>query len=277
MSLAAYGLFFPGIVHGRWRVPPYQLTGIIRRKKTQGETIKARHFTAMTQQPHTRSPNTGLSTIQKMVAETVEYYLQHGGPCVARAEVRAIAPTFSFMDDWPQAYRWAMERISQAEKAEQMDTEKREQQKLSNLMTSVMAAAQQQTLPPTTSTANKKPDLTDSHICHCLERLMAEIWLQGKPLFNQQNHWQAVFRILSDFEKFADDDFDGFDSWVVRVVPPQLRQLYRKQSVKNISQTLFNKKFEKWAYDPKLMKKREPYDRMERIARLFKEMLEGQD
>ena len=84
-----------------------------------------------------------------------------------------------------------------------------------------------------------------------------------------------MFRILSDFGKFADDDFDGFDSWVHRVVPPELARLYSKQSVKNISQTLFNKPFDKWVYDPELMKKREPYDRMEQIARRFKELLEG--
>ena len=104
----------------------------------------------MTQQPHMRSPSTGLSTIQKTVAETVEHYLQHGGPNVARAEVKAIAATFSYRDDWPPAYRWALERISQAEMAAQMETEMREQQKLNNLMTSMMAAAHQQTFPPAT-------------------------------------------------------------------------------------------------------------------------------
>ena len=227
------------------------------------------------QQPPRASPDTGLSTIQKMVAETVEYYLQHGGPTVARDEVRAMAPTLSFMDDWPQAYRWAMERISQAEKAEQQATEMHEQHKLSDLLTSMMAAVHEQALPPASSSASKAADLTDSHVCHCLERLMAEEWRPGKMLFCQQSHWQAVFRILSDFGKFADDDFDGFDSWVLRVVPPQLRRLYSKQSVKNISQTLFNKPFDKWAYDPELMKKRVPYDRMEQIARRFKELLEG--
>ena len=227
----------------------------------------------MTQQPHTRSPSTGLSTIQKMVAETVEYYLQHGGPSVARAEVRAMAPTFSFMDDWPQAYRWAMERISQAEKAGQMETEMREQQKLTGLMTSMMAAAHQQTLQPAASTASEVPDLSDGNICQCLERLMKEEWKPGELLFNKQSHWQAVFRILSDADKFADDDFDGFDSWVLRVVPPDLRRLYTKQSVKNISQTLFGKPLNRWKYDPALMKKREPYDRMERIALRFRELL----
>lgn len=226
-----------------------------------------------------RSPSTGLSTIQKTVAETVEHYLQHGGPNVARAEVRAIAATFSYRDDWPPAYRWALERISQAEMAAQMETEMREQQKLNNLMTSMMAAAHQQTFPPAnsmvSSTADEVPDLSDSHICHCLERLMAEEWKPDELLFNKKSHWQALFRILSDFGKFADDDFDGFDSWVHRVVPPELARLYSKQSVKNISQTLFNKPFDKWVYDPELMKKREPYDRMEQIARRFKELLEG--
>ena len=102
---------------------------------------------------------------------------------------------------------------------------------------------------------------------------MKEEWKPGELLFNKQSHWQAVFRILSDADKFADDDFDGFDSWVLRVVPPDLRRLYTKQSVKNISQTLFGKPLNRWKYDPALMKKREPYDRMERIALRFRELL----
>jgi hypothetical protein len=46
-----------------------------------------------------------------------------------------------------------------------------------------------------------------------------------------------------------------------------------KQSVKNISQTLFCKPLRQWKYDPSLMKKREPFDRMKRIAERFEQLL----
>ena len=236
-------------------------------------------FTVMKQQQQTRaSPEEGMTTLQKMVAETVEYYLANGGAEVARAEIKYLASTFSFKDDWPQAYRWAMARIDAFEKAERIRAEEREQQRMGNMMMTMMGIAQQSAShekPP--STILPKPDLSDSNICRCLRLLMEEQTDEGEPLFNQKSNWQAVFRILSDADKFADDDFDGFDSWVHRVVPPELTRLYSKQSVKNISQTLFNKPFKRWAYDPRLMKKREPYDRMEQIAGRFRELLGIQD
>ena len=203
------------------------------------------------------SPDEAMTPLQKMVAETVEYYLANGGADVARAEIKNLAPTFSFKDDWPKAYRWAMARIDAFEKAERLKAEEREQ-----------------TTPPAEA---PKPDLSDEHICRALERLIAEEW-KGKRLFCKQSHWQAVFRILSDAGMFANDDFDGFDSWVRRVpIPHELRRLYSKQSVKNISQTLFCRPLEKWKYDSKLMKKREPYERMKYIAERFRDFLAGKE
>ena len=202
------------------------------------------------------STDGGMTTLQKMVAETVDYYLANGGADVTRAEIRNLAPIFSFKNDWPQAYRWAMARVDAFEKAERRRAEERELQRMDNMMKTMM-----------------KPDLSDDNICRCLERLMVEEWKPGERLFNKQTHWQAVFRIMSDAGLFADDDFDGFDSWVKRTIPSELRRLYSKQSVKNISQTLFCKPLRQWKYDPTLMKKREPFDRMKRIAERFEQLL----
>ena len=69
------------------------------------------------------STDGGMTTLQKMVAETVDYYLANGGADVARAEIKSLAPTLSFKDDWPQAYRWAMTRIDAFEKAERIKDE----------------------------------------------------------------------------------------------------------------------------------------------------------
>lgn len=210
----------------------------------------------MKQQQTIASPDEGMTAFQKMVAEMVDYYLANGGADVTRGEIRNLAPIFSFKNDWPQAYRWAMARVDAFEKAERRRAEEREQQRMDNMMKTMM-----------------KPDLSDDNICRCLERLMVEEWKPGERLFNKQTHWQAVFRIMSDAGLFADDDFDGFDSWVKRTIPSELRRLYSKQSVKNISQTLFCKTFRQWKYDSTLMKKRDPFDRMKRIAERFEQLL----
>ena len=212
----------------------------------------------MKQQQPRASPDMGMTTLQKMMAKTVDYYLSNGGADVARAEIRSLAPTFSFMDDWPQAFRWAMASIDAFEKDERIRAIERERE---------LQQERIDTMPTT------KPDLTDGNICRCLERLMEEEWKPGKRLFNKQSHWQAVFRVMSDAGLFADDDFDGFDSWVKRTIPLELRRLYSKQSVKNISQTLFCKPLRQWKYDPTLMKKREPFDRMKQIAERFEQLL----
>lgn len=210
----------------------------------------------MKQQQTIASPDEGMTAFQKMVAEMVDYYLANGGADVTRGEIRNLAPIFSFKNDWPQAYRWAMARVDAFEKAERRRAEERELQRMDNMMKTMM-----------------KPDLSDDNICRCLERLMVEEWKPGERLFNKQSHWQAVFRIMSDAGLFADDDFDGFDSWVKRTIPSELRRLYSKQSVKNISQTLFCKPFRQWKYDSTLMKKRDPFDRMKRIAERFEQLL----
>lgn len=220
------------------------------------------------------SPYEGMTTLQKMVAETVDYYLSNGGADVARAEIKNLAHTLSFKDDWPQTYRWAMARIDAFEKAERIKAEEREQQRMINMMMTMMGIAQQSVAHQNvSSTSTPNPDLSDDNICRCLELLMREEWKPSERLFNKQSHWQAVFRVLSDAGLFADDDFDGFDSWVKRTIPPELRRLYSKQSVKNISQTLFCKPLRQWKYDPTLMKKREPFDRMKRIAERFEQLL----
>lgn len=229
----------------------------------------------MAQQQQTRASPTGFSTIQKMVDETVEFYLANGGPAVARNEIRGLAATFSFMDEWPGAYRNALARIELAERAEQRKHEEREQRRLGEMMTAMMGVAQQtvmqQMVPDKAASADtallKGADLSDGHISYCLERLMEERYNGTEEmLFNQKNHWQGVFRLLSDAGMYGDDDFDAFDRLMKRVMPCRVNAAYSRSSVKNISQTLFNKPFIKWHYDPGLMKRREPYDRMVAIV-----------
>ncbi len=94
-----------------------------------------------------------------------------------------------------------------------------------------------------------------------------------EPLFNLQNHWQAIYRILVDKNYCKDSDFDGFDLFIKKVMPSEVNAPYKKSSVKQISQTDFNKPYEKWKYDPQTSGTLKPYERMKAVAQRFLEIL----
>ena len=95
-----------------------------------------------------------------------------------------------------------------------------------------------------------------------------------EPLFNQQSHWQAIYRILVDKEYCRDSDFEGFDAFIRTVMPEDVNKPYSKGSLKQISQTDFVRPFKEWKYDALTSKTRKPYDRMVAVARRFQEILE---
>ena len=117
-----------------------------------------------------------------------------------------------------------------------------------------------------------KEDATE-RICQCITLLMQEK-CGNEPLFNQQNHWQAVYRILVDKGYCRDSDFDGFDAFIRTVMPGEVNKPYSKGSLKQISQTDFVRPFNEWRYDVLTSKTRKPYDRMVAVARRFLEILE---
>ena len=94
-----------------------------------------------------------------------------------------------------------------------------------------------------------------------------------EPLFNLQNHWQAIYRILVDKNYCKDSDFDGFDLFIKKVMPSEVNAPYKKSLVKQISQTDFNKPYEKWKYDPQTSGTLKPYERMKAVAQRFLEIL----
>ena len=104
--------------------------------------------------------------------------------------------------------------------------------------------------------------------------LLMEERYGDEPLFNLQGHWQAVYRILVDKGYCRDSDFDGFDAFIRRVMPEEVNKPYKKESVKQISQTDFVRPFDEWAFDMQTSKTRRPFDRMVTIARRFREILE---
>ena len=116
----------------------------------------------------------------------------------------------------------------------------------------------------------------EKRIRQCIALLMAERF-GNEPMFNQQSHWQAVYRILVDKGYCRDSDFDGFDTFIKRVMPDNVNKPYKKDSVKRISQTDFVKPFTKWSFDTETSKTRKPYDRMVAVAVRFLEILEEND
>jgi hypothetical protein len=110
-------------------------------------------------------------------------------------------------------------------------------------------------------------------IRQCIAQLMTERY-DDKPLFNLQGHWQAVYRILVDKEYCQDSDYNGFDVFIKKVMPKNVNKPYKRDSVRNINKTDFNKPFAKWEYSAVTSGKREPYDRMVAVASRFKAILE---
>ena len=97
--------------------------------------------------------------------------------------------------------------------------------------------------------------------------------LVEESLFNRQNHWQAIYRILVDKKYCKDSDFDGFDLFINKVMPSKVNAPYKKSSVKQISQTDFNKPFAKWKFDAETSGTLRPFERMKAIAQRFLEIL----
>ena len=117
------------------------------------------------------------------------------------------------------------------------------------------------------------PAEVEDRIRECIAQLMTEQY-GDEPLFNIQGHWQAVYRILVDKGYCRDSDFNGFDAFIQEVMPEKVNKPYKRDSVRNINKTDFNKPFDKWKYNAETSGKRIPYDRMMAVASRFKAILE---
>lgn len=188
------------------------------------------------------------------------------------------------MDGWPEAERAATEMIDRYAQNLNLKDEERKQRTISEMMAGMMGVVQQAMMQQMTAnkaaiadtTLLKGVDLSDDHIRYCLERLMEERYNGTEEmLFNRKCHWQGVFRVLSDAGMYGDDDFDYFDRLIKRVMPRKVNASYSRPSVKNISQTLFNKPFVKWRFESGGKTRREPYDRMVAIVKRFIMLLEA--
>lgn len=85
-------------------------------------------------------PSEGFSVVRQAMEDAIAFFLPIGGPALARQHVESLASSMSFYPDCTEAYRDAMAKISQIEKAEQQRQEERRQQQQQELIIQLIGA-----------------------------------------------------------------------------------------------------------------------------------------
>lgn len=88
-----------------------------------------------------------LATLQKMVEESVLYYLHNGGPEIARKKLDGASELFCNQPGWTEIYNHANEMITQFEQEQQRQAEEREAQRLKDLIVTAMGAVRSKPQP----------------------------------------------------------------------------------------------------------------------------------
>lgn len=112
----------------------------------------------------------------------------------------------------------------------------------------------------------------------CIRQLMdmdvADRHGRIRPLFHKASHWQAIYRILVDYNLgAADGDFTGFKTLAVQIMPEGCRVPFSYEALRGISKTAFVRPFAKWHYDHTYFQTRMPYESMYQVAHTFLELL----
>lgn len=115
-------------------------------------------------------------------------------------------------------------------------------------------------------------------IRQCIRQLMDVAVADRKgcvrPLFHKATHWQAVYRILADYNLGATDgDYFSFQELAAQIMPEGCRVPFKYSSLRTISKTLFVRPFAKWHYDSTYFHTRRPYDSMYQVAHTFLQIL----
>ena len=87
------------------------------------------------------SPSEGFSVVRQAMEDAIAFFLPIGGPARARQHVESLASSMSFYPDCRDAYRDAMAKISQIEKAEQQRQEEHRLQQQQELIIQLIGAA----------------------------------------------------------------------------------------------------------------------------------------
>ena len=85
-------------------------------------------------------PSEGSSVARQAMEDAIAFYLPIGGPALARQHVESLASSMSFYPDCTEAYRDAMAKISQIEKAEQQRQEEHRLQQQQELIIQLIGA-----------------------------------------------------------------------------------------------------------------------------------------
>ena len=93
-----------------------------------------------------------------------------------------------------------------------------------------------------------------------------------EKLFNQKNHWIAIFRVLADKGWFQNTDYKGFALYMQALNSGKFRIPCEYEAVKKITKTIFTQALSSWHYDAIYHKSREPYERMLRVANRYMEI-----
>lgn len=86
-------------------------------------------------------PSEGFSVVRQAMEDAIAFFLPIGGPALARQHVESLASSMSFYPDCRDAYRDAMAKISQIEKAEQQRQEEHRLQQQQELIIQLIGAA----------------------------------------------------------------------------------------------------------------------------------------
>lgn len=109
----------------------------------------------------------------------------------------------------------------------------------------------------------------------CIDALMDEKDADGQYIVNQGNHWIAIFRIVADKGLgVSGTDYKGFCEMIDNLKPSGFRIPLKHDNLRKITDGIYSRPFDKWYYDPNFNSTREPYDKMQRVASKFKDILE---
>lgn len=122
---------------------------------------------------------------------------------------------------------------------------------------------------------NESAETPTESLLVCIENLMDEKDADGEYIFNQGNHWIAIFRIIADKGLgVSGNDYKGFCEMISNLKPSGFRVPLKHENLRKITEGIYCRPFDKWNYDPEYNTTRAPYDKMVKIATRFKEILE---
>lgn len=116
--------------------------------------------------------------------------------------------------------------------------------------------------------------VTDVQFAHAIDVLLLEIDNNGRYIFESKSHWIAVFRVAADMHLIGDNDYQGFDNWIHRIHPKQLRIDFTSKTLKPMTTHCYFLPFDKWKFQPMKNETKRPYDKMVTVVVRLKKLLE---